>query len=395
MKKLLVIGMIILLIGMSVPSTGINVEKSKASFDGNTLYVGGEGPGNYTKIQDAINDSSDGDTVYVYNGTYVENLIVDKSINLIGEDKNITTINGNLLDKYIITTTADRVNLSRFTIEGNNSKCLFIISSYNNISNNIICQTTGDIIIGTDEIYNILYGNNISTGVYSWSSTTLFLNNIVTDFEKGFITDFFNGTISGNRFNNCSWGIIGEQLYDSTVSGNHFTNIKHDAISLRFLDRSKILDNIFINNNYGIDIFGKGSDSVFSGNTFINIEEHCINIGKFRDNTKISQNFIYDSGVGILLGICNDVNISFNTISNNTNGIIMLMSNYNKVYKNNFNNNTKDAYFYGFSLLNRWNGNFWDKSNSSPYIIFGNFGWVLPWINFDWHPAQEPYDIGV
>lgn len=47
-------------------------------FDGKTLYVGGDGPGNYTKIKDAIDDSSDGDTVFAYSGTYKENLIVNK-----------------------------------------------------------------------------------------------------------------------------------------------------------------------------------------------------------------------------------------------------------------------------------------------------------------------------
>ena len=31
-----------------------------------TFYVGGNGPNNYTKIQEAINDSLDGDTIYVY-----------------------------------------------------------------------------------------------------------------------------------------------------------------------------------------------------------------------------------------------------------------------------------------------------------------------------------------
>ena len=61
-----------------------------------TLYVGGVNPGNYSKIQDAINDSVDGDTVYVFDDSspYYENIIVDKSINLIGEDKNTTVIHG-------------------------------------------------------------------------------------------------------------------------------------------------------------------------------------------------------------------------------------------------------------------------------------------------------------
>ena len=51
---------------------------------GNNLYVGGTGEGNYTKIQDAIDDASDMDTVFVYNGTYYENVFIDKTINLIG-----------------------------------------------------------------------------------------------------------------------------------------------------------------------------------------------------------------------------------------------------------------------------------------------------------------------
>ena len=59
-----------------------------------TLYVGGSGPNNYTKIQDAINDASDGDTVFVYNDSipYYEHIIINKSINLIGEDKDTTII---------------------------------------------------------------------------------------------------------------------------------------------------------------------------------------------------------------------------------------------------------------------------------------------------------------
>jgi len=93
MKKLLVVGIIILMVGMSVPSTGFNVEKSTASFDGNTLYVGGDGPGNYSTIQDAIDNANNGDTVYVYNGTYYEIVVLDKSLNLFGEDKNNTVIN--------------------------------------------------------------------------------------------------------------------------------------------------------------------------------------------------------------------------------------------------------------------------------------------------------------
>ncbi|EMR74892.1 parallel beta-helix repeat (two copies) [Thermoplasmatales archaeon SCGC AB-540-F20] len=69
----------------------------KSLFDrGTTLYVGGTGPNNYTKIQDAINDASDGYTVFVYNDSspYYESIIIDKSINLVGEDRDSTHIAG-------------------------------------------------------------------------------------------------------------------------------------------------------------------------------------------------------------------------------------------------------------------------------------------------------------
>jgi hypothetical protein len=57
-----------------------------------TYYVDdvpGSGPGNppedFTSIQDAINVSTSGDTVYVYNGTYYENVLVNVTTNLKGE----------------------------------------------------------------------------------------------------------------------------------------------------------------------------------------------------------------------------------------------------------------------------------------------------------------------
>ena len=45
-----------------------------------TLYVGGSGPGNWSKIQDAIDNSTDGDTILVYAGIYYEDIIVNKRL---------------------------------------------------------------------------------------------------------------------------------------------------------------------------------------------------------------------------------------------------------------------------------------------------------------------------
>jgi hypothetical protein len=50
------------------PSVAVDTAKKPIMpiSNGKTLYVGGTGEGNYTKIQDAIEDAVDGDTVFVY-----------------------------------------------------------------------------------------------------------------------------------------------------------------------------------------------------------------------------------------------------------------------------------------------------------------------------------------
>lgn len=64
LRKSLVVGTIIVLVGASVVSAfSGNISVGPRPLNrGNTLYVGGFGPGNYTRIQDAIDNSSDGDT---------------------------------------------------------------------------------------------------------------------------------------------------------------------------------------------------------------------------------------------------------------------------------------------------------------------------------------------
>jgi len=68
LRKSITIVIIILFLFCNVSFTTLSDENNNPTI--RTLYVGGSGPGNYTKIQDAIDDASYGDTVFVYNGTY-------------------------------------------------------------------------------------------------------------------------------------------------------------------------------------------------------------------------------------------------------------------------------------------------------------------------------------
>jgi len=88
------------------------VEDAVLGSGGNTIYVGGSGPDNSTTIQEGITLAEAGDTVYVYNGIYYENLTVDKSINLIGESKEGTIIDGSNGTGKILYVIVDSVNVS-------------------------------------------------------------------------------------------------------------------------------------------------------------------------------------------------------------------------------------------------------------------------------------------
>ncbi len=197
MKGMIVV-VIVLFIGMVINplSATLSVEKSSImSFDGNTLYVGGNGPGNYTKIQDAIDDANNGDTVFVYNGTYYENVWVDKSIWLIGEDKYNTIIDG-CGGEVTVGITADNVIVNGFTIT--NATFVDTISGgircsgyYANISGNIIRNNRNGVVFF--EQFPLFKGSKI-------------IRNNITSNKFGVFLIFCNfALIKENNFINNSW----------------------------------------------------------------------------------------------------------------------------------------------------------------------------------------------
>jgi parallel beta-helix repeat protein len=349
MKRILTIGVILLFIGMSISSpTGFNLEKQSIQLNGKILYVGGSGPGNYTKIQDAIDDASDGDTVFVYNGTYSDFFSekmacvrIEKTINLVGEDKYNTIINGSDVQRVIIIN-ADGVNISGFTLQNGGTP-------------------TGRFGVGVDV----------------WRQSNICINdNIITE------------------------NLLGIWLED---------------LSANIL----IYDNIITGNNEGIETMGRQSNIKIYNNTIAHNSYGAI---LSPQTTSIYENNISNNSIGLLLlGGDSESSVYRNQIQNNFYGLSTGNSQLTIQY-NNFINNTKHAKIYKDQyLLNvlkipfirqYWGNNYWDDwqtTNPKPIhgtisiyiqlIVPGGFFDVLlgkvPYVQFDWHPAQEPYDIEV
>ena len=151
----------------------------------NFLYVGGSEDGNYSSVQDAIDNASDGDIIYVFKGKYYENITVNKSITLIGENKNNTIIEG-----YIIIS-VNRVKISGFIVNNSYDTELSIgngievLSNYSIITNNIISNNNNGIYIpGFSN--NLFYHNN-------------FINNTQNAYDEGNNT-WFNVTLNQGNY---------------------------------------------------------------------------------------------------------------------------------------------------------------------------------------------------
>ena len=132
-KILLCVGITILFLGLaiqpSIATVSVNVlNDNLASIplkSGKTIYVDDdntEGPWEgtlehpYQFIQDGVDNASDGDTVYVFDGIYYERVKIFVSIDLYGENQNSTIIDANSKQSAVRLET-NHVTVSGFTLQ--------------------------------------------------------------------------------------------------------------------------------------------------------------------------------------------------------------------------------------------------------------------------------------
>jgi parallel beta-helix repeat protein len=183
----------------------------------NVLYVGGDG--NYESITQAIEDARDGDIIYIYKGVYKENIVIDKRLTIIGEDREETIIDGRYKD---------------FVIE--------ILKE--SVIKNLTVRNSGG------------YASNAGIKIYSkknvLANLTIYRNNI------GIFINERNNTII-----NCTFHSNGEGIYinssSNTIRGSFFS---HNALGIHSNSGIKIERSYFYTNGIGIYLHNSSNTEI-------------------------------------------------------------------------------------------------------------------------------------
>ena len=311
MNKFLLLFALLLVVGVSL--IGI----SSAAI----IYV----PDNYASIQEAIGAASAGDTVMVRNGAYSENVVLNKSLSLIGED--LPTVDAQQ-NGSAIEITADSCVVNGFRCV--NAKYprnagISVLESNSNFIENITCCEK----------------NNIGILLMDSSNNTISNNEIYENCNNGIeLRDSSNNTISNNKiYENCNNGIASDRSSNNRIMNNEIHENNYDGIALWWnCANNTITNNTLDGNDCGICL----SESL--NNWIIN--------NKIREN----------NGNGIVLW-----DSYFNTIFNNEiyenyqTGIDLWDSSNNLIYLNDFVKNTDNIY-------SDSSDNFWVSMSKITYV---------------------------
>ena len=183
----------------------------------NMIYVDDNGGANYTSIQDAINASPENYTIFVYSGIYYENIVINKTINLMGEDATTTIIDGNDTGDVIYISEKGKANISGFTIKksGNNNAGINIHSNNNTITGNNISDNKYGIYSAHSQYNNFSQNTLLSNsdyGMYFYSGSD---NNVIFD-------NVFSANPCGLRIKGSKYNEVSRNLFTDNQQGMYF-----------------------------------------------------------------------------------------------------------------------------------------------------------------------------
>ena len=259
-------------------------------------------------IQAAVGAAGEGDAIFVWNGSYTENVDVNKRLTLEGEGADVVTVTA-AASSPVFEVTANYVNISGFVTRGATDDWVAGI----HLVNANYCNISG----------NNAYGNTIGIRLRDSSNNTLENNTANSNSWYGIhLWDSSNNTLENNTANSNNYGgiILRYSSNYNTLTSNNASNT-YEGIHLWYSSNYNTLTkNIANSNDYcGISLEGPSNHNVLTGNTANLNGRHGIYLRNADNNNNLTSNTANSNNwYGIYLHNADNNNITCNWVQNNT-----------------------------------------------------------------------------
>ncbi|MGA2310474.1 MAG: NosD domain-containing protein [Candidatus Bathyarchaeia archaeon] len=301
----------LLLIGMLILAFNIQPVRAQPS----TIIV----PSDYPTIQAAVNAAQQGDNITVMEGIYYENVVVNKSVALVGTFS-VQPIIENNFTGVAVWIQAPNVTVSGFMIRNSQTGILLDHSNNSQIYGNVLAFNSAGAILN-NSCNNVISSNVLLSNVDGIGIAGSSCNNTI---ERNEITQGYIGI-------NVSYSASNNTVIDNSIIGYGNDEIQY-GVQISSTSDNVISGNTIIANRYGISI-SWSADITATDNTLIRNTHVGYSVGfgdqgysiylDHADNCSFDDNELDLNMIGFYFWECRNCTLSGNILKDNDVGFQM------------------------------------------------------------------------